>query len=123
MKKFKWIVFLVYFFVALGAYANEVVFDCVYHQYADSTGMKNFNSPFKLKIKWDEDGGKAYLHRNNQVTKLRVSNSADFVSFVDLSGHGRVRTTSIAKSSGRSVFSLNQYGLSQQAYGSCNFAR
>ena len=117
---------VILFLVLLGAntFLNAEVqakFDCSYQTFADSDGVRNYNRPFKFKIIWDTEKKLATYIKDKQTKKLKISDSIDMVSFVDMSNAGRVTTTSINKNSGMSVYSVNRFGLSHQAYGICKF--
>ncbi len=121
MKKTFLFIFLI--FISTCALANESAkFLCDFRAFADADGLRSFSRPFKFNIIWDTEQNIASYVKEKQSRKLKINDSIDMVSFVDMSEPGRVTTTSIAKSNGKAVYSVNRLGLSHQAYGSCNFA-
>jgi uncharacterized protein (DUF2141 family) len=78
--------------------------------------------PLTFQLIWDLDKSEALMKTTRQTKKLKINDSLDFVSFIQVLEGGGVAVTSISKSNGSSVHSLNQFGLSQQAYGICKFS-
>jgi hypothetical protein len=107
---------------AFDCIAAEAMFDCKYLKYSDSSGLRKFSVPLTFQLIWDLDKSEALMKTTRQTKKLKINDSLDFVSFIQVLEGGGVAVTSISKSNGSSVHSLNQFGLSQQAYGICKFS-
>lgn len=121
MKFFYLFIGMILFFMS-EALAIESKFDCNYHNYADSQGGRKFSNPLNFRILWDVDNKQAFLKTSKKSIKLIINDSLDFVSFVASSQGGKVLILSITKNNGESVYSINQFGLSQQAYGFCKLS-
>lgn len=108
--------------VSTNVSAEENLLDCRFTKYADASGIRKFNSPLKLKIFWDGVSREALMKTSRRSHQLKINEGVDFLSFVQILDAGSVTVTSVSKTNGSSVHSINQFGLSQQAYGICEFS-
>ncbi len=104
---------------ALQSFAEGIEFSCSLVKYADESGLKTYPKDYVFQILWDKESKTAIFKKNNVLRKMKVADSIDMVSFLELGTAASIKSLSIQKQNGAAVLSIHQFGLSHQAYGNC----
>ena len=119
--KMKLIATLLFLLPAL-AYADITTYSCNYTTYSDQEGKHTVNVKFELNYIVDKAAGKSYLLGNNGSSEVKLLESEDQISFLEITATDNLMTTTI-DSKLNSVHSRNSvmFGemLPSQYYGKC----
>lgn len=121
MKIHVLIYFLSLFSYPILSLAEDIQFGCSLLKFSNESGLKTYSKVYSFDILWNKEKNIALYIKNKIQRKMKVVDSIDMVSFIDIGFEGSVKTVSIQKQNGSATYSINQFGLSHQAYGNCKF--
>jgi hypothetical protein len=104
------------------AFAEIRTYSCNYNSYSDQEGNHKVKNKFELNFIVDKAAGKSYLMGNNGSSEVKMLESSDQITFLEVTVTGNIMTTAI-DSKLNTVHSRNSVIFGEifpsQYYGKC----